>query len=381
MAPSKCLELDCDEMQFFTFVFLSTISIVDRTFTAEMSVPLITQGFPAPSIRPSSIDQYTASTDLYPVARGVFGKDAISYLLQGSNGPCPLLAISNVLLLRRDMQLSEESVDVTCETLMDVLTKALTKLNDPPSGNDALQVAVEGALSSLGGLNKGLNVNIRFTSVDGFEHTKEMSIFDVLNVHVYHGWIVSEDDMTAFPYVSPLTYNEASEKIIICEEIKCKVLESGNFDSASDKRALLEEGEAIAQWMEQTSNQLTSDGIIQLNSRLTDVDLSVLFRNNHFIVIHKRDGRLFALVTDIGFRGTGIMWESLDQLDGDTLYLDSSFKPISSGRSHASVDETDYQMALRLQFGAGVGDRTPPLPAAVRPAVPKKKRKTKCSIM
>ncbi len=79
-------------------------------------------------------------------------------------------------------------------------------------------------------------------------------------------------------------------------------------------------------------------------------ELAVLFRNNHFSVVYKRENRLFGLVTDVGFRGSNIMWESIDQLDGDTAYLDANFNPAVSTGPTAGPNESDYEMAVRLHY-------------------------------
>ena len=38
-------------------------------------------------------------------------------------------------------------------------------------------------------LQTGLDVNVRYDSVKGFEFTSEIVIFDLLNVPLYHGWL------------------------------------------------------------------------------------------------------------------------------------------------------------------------------------------------
>lgn len=39
-------------------------------------------------------------------------------------------------------------------------------------------------------LSTGLDVNVRFTGVSDFEYTPECIVFDLLNVPLYHGWLV-----------------------------------------------------------------------------------------------------------------------------------------------------------------------------------------------
>lgn len=46
------------------------------------------------------------------------------------------------------------------------------------------------AVTVLPKLATGLDVNVRFTGVSDFEYTPECSVFDLLGVPLYHGWLV-----------------------------------------------------------------------------------------------------------------------------------------------------------------------------------------------
>lgn len=39
-------------------------------------------------------------------------------------------------------------------------------------------------------LSTGLDVNVRFTGVTDFEYTPECIVFDLLDIPLYHGWLV-----------------------------------------------------------------------------------------------------------------------------------------------------------------------------------------------
>lgn len=39
-------------------------------------------------------------------------------------------------------------------------------------------------------LSTGLDVNVRFTGVSDFEYTPECIVFDLLDIPLYHGWLV-----------------------------------------------------------------------------------------------------------------------------------------------------------------------------------------------
>ena len=50
-------------------------------------------------------------------------------------------------------------------------------------------------------------------SVAGFEFTQELSIFDLLHVGLYHGWLADPSD-PAYPAVAHCSYNQLVEMAI-----------------------------------------------------------------------------------------------------------------------------------------------------------------------
>ncbi|EGV91218.1 Protein FAM63A [Cricetulus griseus] len=66
-------------------------------------------------------------------------------------------------------------------------------------------------------LATGLDVNVRFTGVSDFEYTPECSIFDLLGIPLYHGWLVDPQSPEAVSAVGKLSYNQLVEKIITCK--------------------------------------------------------------------------------------------------------------------------------------------------------------------
>jgi len=124
-----------------------------------------------------------------------------------------------------------------------------------------------------------------------------------------------------------------------------------------------------------SSHQLTYHGLEQLHKHAGDGSLSVFFRNNHFATLTKHNGILYLLATDLGYANTPeIVWEKLDDIDGDTEYVNEFFaKPApraeltpASGPTIApelllaqrSQAETDYQLALAMSAGTATAERT-----------------------
>ena len=60
--------------------------------------------------------------------------------------------------------------------------------------------------------------------------------------------------------------------------------------------------ELVATFLERTKTQLTYAGLAEIHSTLRENEVGVLYRNLHFATVFKREGVLYALVTDIGCR-------------------------------------------------------------------------------
>ena len=73
-------------------------------------------------------------------------------------------------------------------------------------------------------------------SITDFEFTRELSVFDLFNIRLVHGWIVPSDDREISAAVGNLSYNEIVERLIHLQEHRddpsTPVLEEGmNFTS------------------------------------------------------------------------------------------------------------------------------------------------------
>ena len=64
-------------------------------------------------------------------------------------------------------------------------------------------------------LSTGIDVNVQFYAVDAFEFTKDIEVFELLKVPLYHGWLVDPQEETVANAVGKLGYNQLVEKVII----------------------------------------------------------------------------------------------------------------------------------------------------------------------
>ncbi|TKC48829.1 hypothetical protein EI555_015057 [Monodon monoceros] len=142
-------------------------------------------------------------------------------ITQNENGPCPLLAILNVLLLAWKVKLPPMMEIITAEQLMEYLgdymldTKPkeiseIQRLNYEQNMSDAMAV--------LHKLQTGLDVNVKFTGVRVFEYTPECIVFDLLDIPLYHGWLVDPQIDDIVKAVGNCSYNQLVEKIISCKQ-------------------------------------------------------------------------------------------------------------------------------------------------------------------
>ena len=154
----------------------------------------------------------------YHIRRIRFLNREVGILLQAENGPCPLLAICNVLLLRNQLEIHPDEGSISFGRLVTLLANQLFEANpqllqspgqEPSSPNKGAIVAnqrqqLDDAIGLLSVLERGLDVNVQFTgqassssdgrtsseagggTVTGFEYTKEFSPFDLLDIDLVH---------------------------------------------------------------------------------------------------------------------------------------------------------------------------------------------------
>ncbi|XP_055986671.1 ubiquitin carboxyl-terminal hydrolase MINDY-2 [Sorex fumeus] len=266
-------------------------------------------------------------------------------ITQNENGPCPLLAILNVLLLAWKVKLPPMMEIITAEQLMEYLgdymleakpkeISEIQRLNYEQNMSDAMAI--------LHKLQTGLDVNVKFTGVRVFEYTPECIVFDLLDIPLYHGWLVDPQTDDIVKAVGNCSYNQLVEKIISCKQ--------------SDSSELVSEGFVAEQFLNNTATQLTYHGLCELTSTVQEGELCVFFRNNHFSTMTKYEGLLYLLVTDQGFlTEEKVVWESLHNVDGDGNFCDSEFHlrppsdPETVYRGQQDQIDQDYLMALSLQ--------------------------------
>ncbi|KAF4073548.1 hypothetical protein AMELA_G00244490 [Ameiurus melas] len=283
-----------------------------------------------PSVPPSVPSSAPPSVQEHYYVKWITWKgEKTPIITQSENGPCPLLAIMNILFLRWKAKLPVQTEVITIEELMAHLGECVLSIKprEKAEGMELnFQQNMSDAMAVLPKLSTGLDVNVRFTGVTDFEYTPECIVFDLLDVPLYHGWLVDPQSPETASAVGKLSYNQLVEKIIIYKH---------STDSSRVSEGLIAE-----QFLESTATQLSYHGLCELNTTAKEGELCVFFRNNHFSTMIKHKGHLYLLVTDQGFlQEDTVVWESLHNVEGDGNFCDSEFR--LSHPSQKSAKQTD----------------------------------------
>lgn len=260
--------------------------------------------------------------DQYRVRATTFQGREVSVVLQNVNGPCPLLALANILLLRGSISIHADFSHVGYDRLVTLIGDFLMEGNNrqsvPPAMAANYEQNVFDALEQMPFLQFGFDVNVRFDGIEGFEFTSGMSVFDLFNIRLVHGWLYEASDEQVVAAIGSSTYNELTEKLVELDNMR-----SG---AAENTEGIRRYG-IIECFLQESASQLTVEGIQRLRNDLAEHELAIFFRNNHFSVIHKHQGDLYLLVTDQGFLyQKKIVWERLEHVHGATAFTDAEFK-------------------------------------------------------
>lgn len=287
------------------------------------------------------------TTTTYRIKDILFFGSPRRVLLQSANGPCPLLALCNILLLRNQIAISQDHRYISFDELVQLVSGYMFDSNQgggqsPGGGGGSadLRENLQSCLEVLPKLNVGLDVNCQFRSPTAFEFTRELGVFDMLDIALFHGWVVSKQDELAFKALGDSSYNQVVERLIASQEAQASAAAPAEpapgEPAGPDLAKVIEEGLIIQDWLDRSASQLTYDGLSALHESVRERQLAVFFRNSHFSAMLKYQGNLFLLCTDIAFAHSHVVWECLNEVDGDTSYCDANFRVNQSSSDEAA---------------------------------------------
>ncbi|KAL3458937.1 hypothetical protein BJX64DRAFT_209559 [Aspergillus heterothallicus] len=308
-------------------------------------------------------------------------------LIQNKNGPCPLLALVNALVLRAAGQSSPPpivralrtrehiSLGLLIEALFDELTTRLGPDDELPD--------IEALSRFLTMLHTGMNVNPRLTLESNdmagtFLQTEDIKFYSTFGVPLVHGWIAAPttDASSALERIGQ--YHEDIQLLPFRkQELEDRVFQGAALSTEEER--VMGDIQAIQQFTDvDNATQLSNFGLDQLSKTLQPGSFSILFRNDHFSTIYKHPllQTLFTLVTDAGYSNHAeVVWESLVDVTGSNAgFYAGDFRVVSqhtpqnpspAGPRTSSRDasrhtarslsaqeqaDADYAYALSLQY-------------------------------
>lgn len=291
-------------------------------------------------------------------------EQATPILLQEENGPCPLIALVNTLLLKSDIEartlgLNEEMTEGTSgprtSATIDssklrmllkrkvgdrvLLTDILATLGDLLFDVAAVDSSVvNNILESLPLLHTGLDVNPDLTS-GGFPNDDLASqIFHVFGLNYFHGWcwqpnpeVPADQVFTEFR-----TFDSIQDSLL------------GTVPGVDDQVK-----QDVRLWLEENSTQLTAYGLEKLDQGMSPDLVVIFFRNNHFSTLYKANNHdFYLLITDTAFlKSNKYVWQSLISASGsEDLFFTGDFLPIVDSDDYNVDANEDDDMALVRQL-------------------------------
>lgn len=300
-------------------------------------------------------------------------------LTQNKNGPCPLLALVNALILGAndasqaaldDALRSREQVTLglIIETLMDELLSR---------GEDAVGRSlpdVDELNEFLMRLRTGMNANPQFVPTSSqppnlmdaddsglqlpgyeatggrqgtFEATTDMKLYASFSVPLVHGWLPEpgSDAAKAFARSAP-TYEDAQALLFGEEELEYKLSNQG---LSPQEQNMWEDINSIKDFLTTYPTQLTPTGLEAVRDSISPGSFAIMFRNDHFSTIYKHpeSAQIFTLITDAGYADRDeIIWESLVDISGKhNEFFSGDFMPVN--HNDAGGESSSHPTARR----------------------------------
>jgi ubiquitin carboxyl-terminal hydrolase MINDY-1/2 len=309
-----------------------------------------------------------------------------SMLTQNKNGPCPLLALVNALILGAgdasqaaldDALRAREQVSLglIIETLMYELVDRSSAVGQQLPDVDELN-------AFLLRLRTGMNANPRFVSAaspppnlmdarnsmlhvpsedssrprsGSFEATGDLKLYGAFGIPLVHGWLPEAGSDAALAFGrSAQTYEDAQAIQFGEEELEYKLTRQG---LTPDEQRVWEDITSIKSFFRMHPTQLTPNGLQTIQQTLRSGSFAIMFRNDHFSTIYKhpQSGQLYTLITDAGYADRDeVIWESLVDISGNgNEFFSGDFMPVSHHAGEAAATSSQH---LRVE-----GDHNEPL--------------------
>ncbi|KAK0626974.1 hypothetical protein B0T14DRAFT_535012 [Immersiella caudata] len=273
-------------------------------------------------------------------------------LVQNSNGPCPLVALVNALILTTPAEEQSTALvetlrsreNVSLELLLRAVFEELMSERRMREGTDLPDMTE--LYNFLKGLHTGMNVNPRFiplpeivtafkrTSLTHlhptervdlipgtFEYTKEMALYATFAIPLIHGWLPAKSDAVYESFErQAASYEDAQNLLFREEELEEKLSSPQHEGLTEEEQQIYQDVLTIKSFLSISATQLTKWGLEVIRKSMMPGSVVILFRNDHFSTLYKhpQTHELLTLVTDAGYANHAeVVWESLVDVNGE----------------------------------------------------------------
>ncbi|CEJ59870.1 hypothetical protein PMG11_08471 [Penicillium brasilianum] len=269
-------------------------------------------------------------------------------LVQNKNGPCPLLALINALVLRADpnsqppiVRALKSREQISLGLLIEALFEELTTCLGP----DEEFPDIEALTQFLTMLHTGMNVNPRLTlenveSLGTFLQTPDLRSYSTFGVPLIHGWLASWSGPEHTAMTRIAQFHEDIQLLPFRKlDLEDRIMRGESL--TQEEEQIMADIQAIQNFVDiENATQLSPFGLTQLSTRLAPGSVSILFRNDHFSTLYKhpQSHQLFTLVTDAGYANHAeVVWESLVDVTGfNSEFLAGDFRAVGHGPSSSA---------------------------------------------
>jgi len=277
-------------------------------------------------------------------------------LTQNANGPCPLLALVNALVLSTPPNVTTSLTEtlrsreqVSLGLLLDAVFDELTSGR---RGQESEHLPdVDELYAFLLALHTGMNVNpclvvndigasyqpkdLKSSHRQLFEDTKELRLYGTFGVPLVHGWLEPNGTTTYRALMrNGRTFEDIQNALCAGAELEDQ-LRTSTLDEPLQN--LVDDVTQISKFLSAWPTQLTEYGLDMVLKHLPPGQFAIFFRNDHFGTIYKEPSRdtLMTLVTDAGYASHDeIVWESLVDINGAANeYFSGDFRTVNYGSS------------------------------------------------
>lgn len=297
-------------------------------------------------------------------------------LVQNENGPCPLVALVNALILTTPTDIDTALVgtlrsreQVSLSLLLDAVFDELTSSRRAAERSELPDITELYAF--LVGLHTGMNVNPRFiptpdvmeafkrTSLTHlhptqrgdlipgtFENTKEMALYSTFAIPLIHGWLpYTEEAAYGALKRHAASYEDAQKLLFREEELEEKLSNPEQKGLTEEEQNLYQDILHIKAFLDASATQLTRWGLEVITKAMKPGSIAILFRNDHFSTLyrHPKTLQILALVTDAGYANHAeVVWESIVDVKGENAeFLSGDFRSVGENGNLSTPGQAD----------------------------------------